>query len=93
MATQEISPTAFQTACAECADAINAQDWALAKRKYALAEAIASAFDVEGRDGAAWSRRRESLAGLNAAIDAAQSATTRASGTGRFVTTQTGFGS
>ena len=92
MATTQITVSAFQTLCAECADAINSGDWATATKKYAMAEAINVGLDVEITDaGAAGAtvRRRESLAGLKTAIETAQKIVNQTSGQGGFINTRT----
>jgi len=40
MATQEITVDAFQTLCAEVADALASEDWKAAASKYAQAQAV-----------------------------------------------------
>lgn len=71
MATTTITTASFQLALAECADAIEAQDFVTAKRKYAKAEAISMGLEEEVADAGSSVRRRVSLEKLNVAIDAA----------------------
>ena len=70
MATSVITDSAFRTACAECKDAIDLEQWAVAYKKYAGAEAINAAFERSVSDDAAQVIRRESLSGLKSALDA-----------------------
>lgn len=85
MADTTISVSAFQTACAEVADAIAAEDWALATRWYARAEAINAALELEAADTGHSYKRRENLKSLNDAIKAAQLATNSGSDDGRII--------
>lgn len=89
MPTTVITPAAFQTACAECADAIAAESWALAAKWYARAEAIAAGMEVEAGGSDTRYRSRETLAGLQKAIDVAADAARKAANTSRLVTTRT----
>ena len=91
MATTEITETAFQTACAECADAIAASDWATARTKYAVAEAINAGLAVQIGRETMLIRRRESLEGLRTAISSVESANTRGTERKRFIRTWLGF--
>lgn len=92
MATTQITETAFQTALAECADAIALGNWDTARTKHAIAEAINAGMPVESRHAEASMRRRESLSSLGKAIESAQSALTASSDRRRFITTSVGFG-
>jgi len=69
MATQTISISAFQTLCAEVADAIEAEDWELAWKKYAKAEAVNSALETSASEEGKSLARRETLAGLKTALE------------------------
>ena len=91
MATTTITVASLQTACAECADDIAAADWAGASSWYARAEAINAGLEVEGSHGDTRFRRREALAGLRQAIDAARASAAQYGTGGRFITTQTRF--
>ena len=86
MATTQITVAAFQLALAECGDAIAAADWATASTKYAVAEAINSGLALESWAGEFKIQRRESLAGLQRAIDAAKTAAASSSSTRRVRT-------
>jgi len=72
MATQEISIAAFQELLAECADAIDSESWATAKKKYAAAEAVNMALDLSITHANTSTTRRISLEKLNYAIEAAK---------------------
>lgn len=89
MATTQITIAAFQTACAECADAIAAKTFDTAMSWYARAEAINAGFDLDASAQDTRSRRRETLQGLKAAIEAAEAAAARGSAHSRFIKTQT----
>jgi len=89
MATTAITVTAFQTACAECADAIIAADWGTAATKYAVAEAINAGFELQIDDAAASVRRRDSMKGLAAAIETARKIVAQTDGQDRLITTRT----
>ena len=95
LATQTISRTAFQTLLAEVADAIAAQSWATAKSKYAQAEAVMAALELETGDADSRIRFRESLEKLKTAIDAAKAEAQQESGSGglavAFVGSPEGF--
>lgn len=93
MATTTITVSSFQTACAEVADAIIAQDWALASRKYAVAEAINAGLELSVSDGGQSVTRRSSLEKLNAAIGAARAATSSDGRQAGLIVTTVGFGS
>jgi len=84
-----ITVTAFQTACAECGDAIIAADWALATQKYAVAEAINAGLELQISDSGTNIQRRDALTGLAKAIAAAQKITSQTDGQGRLITTRT----
>jgi len=86
-----ITVASFQTACAECADAINSELWSTAHKKCAVAEAINAGLELEAAADDRSFKRRESLAGLRAAIEAAKAQTVRAGESSRFVTTRMGF--
>jgi hypothetical protein len=86
-----ITVAAFQTALAACGDAIEADDWTLATKKYAVAETINAGLALDSSAAGTHIVRRDSLRGLKAAIDAAQTAADRADGI-RLVHLQTGFG-
>ena len=91
MATTVITVAAFQTACAEVADAIAAEDWSTAANWYARAEAINAGLDVEAELEGQKSRRRETLAGLAAAIAMARAVASRQAGSKRLIRTTTQF--
>ena len=91
MATTEISLSSFQTACAECADAIEAGTWGIAATKYAKAEAIGSGLEVQLGHDSASIRRRETLSGLQVALKFAQSQSTKISDNRRLVSTRMGY--
>lgn len=91
MATTEISLSSFQTALAECADAIEAGDWGTAATKYAKAEAIAAGLEVQVGHDAASIRRRETLEGLQAAIKYAQVSATKSTDKRRLISTRMRF--
>lgn len=93
MATTTITEASFQTACAECADAIATSTWATAISWYARAEAINAGMPLSGEAGEHKMARRESLRGLRDAIAAAESAAGRLAGEDRLVTVRTGFNS
>ena len=84
-----ITVTAFQTACAECGDAIIAQNWALAYGKYALAEAINVGLELQISDSGATVQRRESLEKLGKAIEIAEKSGIKYASTKRLITTRT----
>lgn len=92
MATTTITESSFQTACAECADAIIASDWSTAREKYAVAEAINAGLAVQVERESMVIRRRESLSGLRDAIDAVAGQVTGASDRKRFVRTALAHG-
>lgn len=74
MPTTTISVSSFQTACAECADAVADEDWSTAVKWYARAEAINAGLELSvGTRGTSMSRR-ETLQGLREAISAAKAA-------------------
>lgn len=88
MATQTISVSAFQTLCAEVADAIAGSGWSTAWSKYAQAEAVNAALE-QATAGEGFSvTRRATLQGLQSALTAAQDATARLS-QGRLIRTRT----
>jgi len=91
MATTEITETAFQTAVAECADAIIAGGWATAKTKYAVAEAINTGLLQRFTSGSVDKTRRDSLNGLRKAIDYAEGRSTAVADNRRLISTQMGF--
>jgi len=84
-----ISVSSFQAACAECADAIIAHDWAAADNKYAVATVINGGLELEVEAQGTRMQRRETLADMKVAIDAAEVSASRRASCGRFVTTQT----
>ena len=91
MATQATTVAAFQLLCAEVSDALAAGDFLTATSKYAQAEAVNAALDLEvGSEGISV-RRRASLDGLAKAIDIITSKTGRANNKNRMITSKTGF--
>ena len=90
--TATITPDSYREACAECADAINAEDWSLAWKKYAVAEAILGGLPqwAEQQMGGKI-RMRESLDGLRLALKGAESAVNRNVVDSRIVTTRMGY--
>lgn len=88
MATQSININAFQTLCAECSDAIADEDWKTAYSKYAQAEAVNAALELEVSGQGSSVTRRQALSGLKTAIDTANAAVSRASDKGRFINTK-----
>jgi len=91
MATTEISVSSYQTICAEVADAIIAADWSTAWKKYAVAEAVLAALELQmGKDGE-YLRRRESLEGLRKALETAEAKVARGSDRNRFTVVGTAF--
>jgi len=86
MATTEITLTAFQTACAECADAISSGDYATAYGKYAKAAAILAGFPQEMDGGQSRLTHRQNLDLLKSALEAAQAAATRGGDKNRLIT-------
>ena len=91
MATTTITVTDFQTALAECADAIDASDYATAWKRYAKAEAIHSGMVVQSGEQDAYMRRRESLEGLRRALEATEPAVGRHAAGGRIITAVTRY--
>jgi len=91
MATTTISIESLQTACAECADAIDLGDFVLARRKYAKAEAINSGLVLRMGQGSASVQARETLLGLKTAIESAAASVVATSDRKRFITTRVGF--
>jgi len=85
VAITEITVEAFQTALAECADAIDSSDFATAWLRYAKAEAIHSGLLVQSGEQDAYMRRRESLEGLRRALAAAESSAGRYAVEGRII--------
>lgn len=88
MATQTISVSAFQTLCAEIADAINSGDSATAYKKYGMAEAVNAALDLVAEHNGSRLQRRESLAGVASAIKLAQSSASGATDNKRLIRTR-----
>ena len=84
-----ITVASFQTACAECGDAINGEDWGTATKKYAVAEAINAGLELSVSDSGSQISRRQSLEGLKKAIEAARQMVSQTSGTSRFISTRT----
>lgn len=70
MATQVITPAAFATLCAECADAIAAGNRATAFSKYAQAQAVAAALNTSASTQVDSYTRMTTLDALNRALDA-----------------------
>ncbi len=92
MATIEITTTALETACAECADALAASDFATAKKKYAVAEAINAGLLQRLTTGSVDKTRRDRLEGLRVAIDYAEKASLQTADNGRrLISTRTRF--
>jgi hypothetical protein len=89
MATQATTVDAFKTLCAEIADAIAASDWATATSKYAQAEAVNCALELEVERNGSRVRRRDALAGLKVAIATASTVVSRASDDSRLISTRT----
>lgn len=93
MATQTISRTAFQTLCAEVADAIDSGDRATAYKKLGSAKAVhAGLLAMKISDSGSSIDRQSALDGLKEAIDAAFQAATAEADDRRLVRTQTAFG-
>ncbi len=89
MATVDLST--FQTACAACFEAIEANAWGTAWKEYAKATAIlvGLARTMERED---YKMERNSMNQLREALTAAEAAVERRSDRGnRLVTTKTGF--
>ena len=91
MATQTTTVAAFQTLCAEVADAIAAATWSTAYSKYAQAEAVNAALELDVAAQGSSIRRRETLSGLGKALQMAEGAVARTTNKGRFITTRQGF--
>ena len=91
MATTQITESAFQTACAECADAIIAGDWTTARTKYSVAEAINAGLLARLTVGSVDKTRRDSLTGLRKAIEYAENQAAGKSDNRRLIRTQLGF--
>lgn len=89
MATQAITLTAFKLLLADAADAIAAGNWALATGKYAQAVAVNCALVVEVESAGERIQRKESLAELKTAIDAARSSSGLDAGESHIITTRT----
>ena len=83
MATQTISVSAFQTLCAEVSDAIAAEDFATAWSKYAQAESVNAALELEvGSEGVSV-RRRNNLEGIRKALESTQARVERSGQKGK----------
>ena len=93
MATTTISVASFRNLCAECADAIEAEDWSLASKKCAKAEVVNAGLEVEGESHEQRYRRRETLGGMREAIAAVEEAVNKSANSGRrLITTRTRHG-
>lgn len=92
MPTTTVTTAAFQTALAECADAVLAGNWAMAVTKLAVAETINAGLEVSVESNGNKVSRRESLEKVRGAIDAARAAQAAATDTGaRIVRVGTAF--
>ena len=90
--TTQITESAFQTACAECADALAASSWTTARTKYAVAEAINAGLAVQVGRESMLIRRRETLEGLRKAIEVVSASNASASDPKRLTTTRISYG-
>lgn len=91
MATTTITMASFQTALAECADAVEASDFATARRKLAKAEMIQNGLSVEASVGNGTRNvMRQSLHQSKALLDDAELAVTGGDQR-RLATTRTNF--
>jgi len=87
-----ISVANFQTACGNCYDAISADDYAGARKYYAMAEAQNAGLELESESAGFRIKRRESLEKLGKALAIAEeSAAGAADSQRRFATTRTNF--
>lgn len=91
MPTLTITETSFQTACAECADALAASEFATARTKYAVAEAINAGLLARLTVGSVDKTRRERLVGLKEAIEFVSNQSTGRSDNRRLIRTKMGF--
>lgn len=91
MADTTITVASFQNACAECADAISTDNWAIATKWYARAEAIHSGLALDISAEGTRTRRREALDGLRQAVDAAENAVNSHSGSDRIAIGRTRY--
>lgn len=94
MPTTTISVTSFQTAIAECADAVAAGDWATAWSKLAVAELINDGLEKTVAGSVSSVERRESLLRTAQLLEKAQAAATAATATssgGRTIRTRTNY--
>ncbi|MBU0907344.1 MAG: hypothetical protein KKE05_04285 [Nanoarchaeota archaeon] len=91
MATTQITVTAFQTACAECADAIIAEDRKTAYLKYAVAEAINAGLELSVSDAGSSIQRRQALQGLKDALGTAMPIIAQETEGSRFIFGRTNF--
>ena len=85
MATQEISVSAFQTLCAEVADAIAAGTWSTAWSKYGQAEAVNMALELDVSTQGSSIRRRNSLDGLMKALEKSEAKAQRLADRDRMI--------
>jgi len=92
MATTTITVASFQTACAECADAIASGDWGTATRWYARAEAINSGLELAVSGAGKSATRRNALDGLRTAIAEAKAVCEAESAHSRFVKVRVSHG-
>lgn len=92
--TTEVTLATFQTACAECADAIDNSQWATARRKLAKASALLLGLPESAADGSSRMDMRKQIAGFESLITAAEeSSGASADDQRRFISTSMGFGS
>jgi len=84
-----ITAASFRTACSECADAIIAEDWTTAWKKYAVAEAINSGLETSAARSGMSLGRRDKLAGLKEALTIAEAKVKRGTDMNRMGTGQT----
>jgi len=91
VATTTITVASFESACAECADAIAAESRATAYKWYARAEAIHAALPRTIGDQGAELERRTALDGLKRALDAAFKVIAQTGSAKRFISTRTGY--
>ena len=89
MATQATTVAAFQLLCAEVSDAIAAESWSTAYSKYAQAEAVNSALELNVSAQGTSVQRRHSLRALKDALDASMSVVGRLGEKDRFVHVRT----
>ena len=93
MPTTTITRTSLNTALAECADAVVAEDWPTARKKYAVAEIIYQGLESELSDAGTTQRWRDSLDNIKSAIDLAEAGSAKGEDSERrMVSTHMGWG-